>query len=85
MGVFHVFKIVQMVPNRAKHHIYNCCNKQKLQPKTLGLIGFSLTIILMSKKMSSSDIQKNSQRVSRKTGKVSRKCSPTVEVCNLQL
>ena len=21
MGVFHVFKIVQMVPNRAKHHI----------------------------------------------------------------
>ena len=23
MGVFHVFKIVQMVPNRAKHH--KCC------------------------------------------------------------
>ena len=22
MGVFHVFKIVQMVPNRATHHIY---------------------------------------------------------------
>ena len=22
MGVFHVFKIVQMVPNPAKHHIY---------------------------------------------------------------
>ena len=22
MGVFHVFKIVQMVPNRAKHYIY---------------------------------------------------------------
>ena len=22
MGVFHVFKIVQMVLNRAKHHIY---------------------------------------------------------------
>ena len=23
MGVFHVFKIVRMVPNRAKHHIYD--------------------------------------------------------------
>ena len=23
MGVFQVFKIVQMVPNRAKHHIYS--------------------------------------------------------------
>ena len=22
MGVFHVFKIVQMLPNRAKHHIF---------------------------------------------------------------
>ena len=22
MGVFHVFKIVQMVPNRATHHIH---------------------------------------------------------------
>ena len=24
MGVFHVFKIVQMVPNRVKHHILIC-------------------------------------------------------------
>ena len=23
MGVFHVFKIVQMLPNRATHHIYD--------------------------------------------------------------
>ena len=23
MGVFHVFKLVQLVPNRAKHHIYS--------------------------------------------------------------
>ena len=22
MGVFHIFQIAQMVPNRAKHHIY---------------------------------------------------------------
>ena len=29
MGVSHVFKIVQMVPNRAKHHIY-LGNLQKL-------------------------------------------------------
>ena len=29
MGVFHVFLVVQMVPNRAKHHISNvheCCS-----------------------------------------------------------
>ena len=24
MDVFHVFKIVQMVPNRATHHIFVC-------------------------------------------------------------
>ena len=24
MGVFHIFKIAQMVPNRATHHIYLC-------------------------------------------------------------
>ena len=23
MGVFHIFKIVQMVPNRAKRHMYS--------------------------------------------------------------
>ena len=23
MGVFHVFKFVQMVPNRATHHVYH--------------------------------------------------------------
>ena len=23
MGIFHVFKIVRMVPNRAKHHIFD--------------------------------------------------------------
>ena len=31
--VFHIFKIVQMVPNRAKHHIWNlksCTVKQSL-------------------------------------------------------
>ena len=26
MGFFNVFKIVQLVPNRAKHHIYNSDN-----------------------------------------------------------
>ena len=28
MGVFHVFKIVQMVPNRATHHILTVHGKQ---------------------------------------------------------
>ena len=27
MGVFDVFKIVQMVPNRATHHIFRHCNQ----------------------------------------------------------
>ena len=33
MGVFHVFKIVQMVPNRAIHHIRKCSINQKCRMK----------------------------------------------------
>ena len=38
MGVFHVFKMVQMVPDRAMHHIYlflfqNAALKGNLLPK----------------------------------------------------
>ena len=32
MAVFHVFKTVQMVPNRAKHHIFSIKKKQKVVP-----------------------------------------------------
>ena len=35
MGVFHVFKIVQMVPNRTKHH--------KLQTDTNQIVSFFIT------------------------------------------
>ena len=36
---FYVFKIVQMVPNRATHHIWNYFKKNEidiLQPRALG-------------------------------------------------
>ena len=33
MGVFHVFWIVQMVPNRATHHRYAILNKSKYWAK----------------------------------------------------
>ena len=32
MGIFHVFKIVQMVPNRLKHLIYDFMNNGKCDP-----------------------------------------------------
>ena len=35
MGVFHVFKIVQMVPNRAKHHLCQSIRGKKAFQQSL--------------------------------------------------
>ena len=40
MGVFHVFKIVQMLPNRSTHHIYACVK---------GLFKTSQTVLALNK------------------------------------
>ena len=34
MGVFHVFQIVQMLPNRATHHKYDCLLSGVVFPPT---------------------------------------------------
>ena len=40
MSVFHVFKIVQMLPNRSTHHIYACVK---------GLFKTSQTVLALNK------------------------------------
>ena len=35
MGVFHIFEIVQMVPNRAKHLIYTYASEAQADPRNI--------------------------------------------------
>ena len=43
MGVFHVFKIVQVVPNRAKHHISS--KKQSCLCKIIIILNDNLKLV----------------------------------------
>ena len=44
MGVFHVFQIAQMVPNRAKHIIFYALIQKKRKTQGYGLICLSLEV-----------------------------------------
>ena len=38
MGIFHVFQIVQMVPNRAKHNIYSLMSSEIVWNVTIVIV-----------------------------------------------